>query len=106
MSNSGLSNRRVRSLPKKMTRSAQPHFLTVQSPEERFKPLDQVYKGEILVETLSRIPFSLPSLRCARPIRQIVQECLPLPPVAGVSGMDLRLLYVQYLAHDDHQNFN
>jgi len=42
MSNSGLSNRRVRSLPKKMTLSAQPHFLTVQSPEERFKPLDQV----------------------------------------------------------------
>jgi len=42
MSNSGLSNRRVRSLPKKITLSAQPHFLTVQSPEERFKPLDQV----------------------------------------------------------------
>jgi len=42
MSNSGLSNRRVRSLPKKMTLSAQPHFLTVQSPQERFKPLDQV----------------------------------------------------------------
>jgi hypothetical protein len=39
-------------------------------------------------------------------IRQIVQECSPLPPLAGVSGMDLRLLYVQYLAHDDHQNFN
>jgi hypothetical protein len=34
VSNSGLSNRRVRSLPKKMTLSAQPHFLTVQSPEE------------------------------------------------------------------------
>ena len=28
------------------------------------------------------------------------------PPLAGVSGMDLRLLSVQYLAHDDHQNFN
>jgi len=26
--------------------------------------------------------------------------------LAGVSGMDPRLLYVQYLAHDDHQNFN
>ena len=51
MSNSGLTNRRVRSLPKKMTLSAQPHFLTVQSPQERFKPLDQVKKGEILVET-------------------------------------------------------
>jgi hypothetical protein len=25
---------------------------------------------------------------------------------AGQSRMDLRLLYVQYLAHDDHQNFN
>jgi len=55
---------------------------------------------------VTRIPFSLPSLRCARPIRQIVQECLPLPPVAGVSGMDLRLLYIQDLAHDDRQNFN
>jgi hypothetical protein len=42
MSNSGLSNRHVRSLPKKMTLSAQPHFLTVQSPEERLKRLDQV----------------------------------------------------------------
>jgi hypothetical protein len=42
MSNSDLSNRRVRSLPKKMTLSAQPHFLTVQSAEERFKPLDQM----------------------------------------------------------------
>jgi hypothetical protein len=55
---------------------------------------------------LSRIPFSLPSLRRARPIRQIVRECFPLPPLAGVSGMGLRLLYVRYLAHDDHQNFN
>jgi hypothetical protein len=26
--------------------------------------------------------------------------------LAGVFGMDLRLPYVQYLAHDDHQNFN
>ena len=42
MSNSGLSNRRARSLPKKMTLSAPPHFLSVQSSEERFKPLDQV----------------------------------------------------------------
>ena len=42
MSNSGLSNRRVRSLPIKMTLSAQPRFLTIQFPEERFKPLDQV----------------------------------------------------------------
>jgi hypothetical protein len=58
------------------------------------------------LKPLSRIPFSLPSLRCARPIRQIVQECFPPPPLAGVYGMDLRLLYVQYLAHDDHQNFN
>jgi hypothetical protein len=40
MSNSDLSNRRVRSLPKKMTLSAQPRFLTVQSSQERFKPLD------------------------------------------------------------------
>jgi hypothetical protein len=24
----------------------------------------------------------------------------------GLSGMELRLLHVQYLAHDDHQNFN
>jgi hypothetical protein len=39
MTNSGLSNRDVRSLPKKMTLSAQLHFLTVQSPQERFKPL-------------------------------------------------------------------
>ena len=31
---------------------------------------------------------------------------LPLPPLAGVAGMDLRLLYVQYLARDVHQNFN
>ena len=54
MSNSGLSNRRVRSLPKKMTLSAQPHFLN--------------------------LTWGL--------------------------RMDLRLLYVQYLAHDDHQNFN
>jgi hypothetical protein len=30
---------------------------------------------------------------------------LPLPPLTGVSGMDLRLLYVQYLAHDDYLNF-
>jgi hypothetical protein len=29
-----------------------------------------------------------------------------LHPLAGVSRMDRRLLYVQYLAHDDHQNFN
>jgi hypothetical protein len=49
---------------------------------------------------------SLPSLRRARPVRQIVRECFPLPPLAGVSGLDLRLLYVPYLAHDDHQNFN
>jgi hypothetical protein len=54
MSNSDLSNRRVRSLPKKMTLSAQPHFWNL----------------------------------------------------SWVSGMDLRLLYVQYLAHDDHQNLN
>jgi hypothetical protein len=26
--------------------------------------------------------------------------------LAGVSGMDLRLLYVEYLAHDDRQNVN
>jgi hypothetical protein len=26
--------------------------------------------------------------------------------LAEVSRMDLRLLYVQYLAPDDHQNFN
>jgi hypothetical protein len=39
-------------------------------------------------------------------IQRIVQECFPLPPFAGVPRMDLRLLYVQYLAHDDHQNFN
>ncbi|HEV7551708.1 MAG TPA: hypothetical protein VGP65_08500 [Candidatus Angelobacter sp.] len=30
----------------------------------------------------------------------------PPPPLVGVAGIDLRLLYVQYLAHDDHQNFN
>jgi hypothetical protein len=30
----------------------------------------------------------------------------PPPPLAGVSGMDLRLLYVQYRAHDDYPNFN
>jgi hypothetical protein len=39
-------------------------------------------------------------------IRQIVQEFFPPPPLAGVSRMDLRLLYVQYLAHDDRQDFN
>jgi hypothetical protein len=26
--------------------------------------------------------------------------------LAAASGMDLRLLYIQDLAHDDHQNFN
>jgi hypothetical protein len=64
MSNSGLSNRRVRSLPKKMTLSARPHFLN----------------------------------------RTIPWGAIQTP--GSVSGMDLRLLYVQYLAHDDHQNFN
>ncbi len=32
--------------------------------------------------------------------------CAVLDLSAGASGMDLRLLYVQYLAHDDHQNYN
>src|SRR5260370_1129391 len=39
--------------------------------------------------------------------------CAPTPaprpgqrPLAGVAGMDLRLLCVHYLAHDDPQNFN
>jgi hypothetical protein len=54
----------------------------------------------------ARSPF--PCLRCSalKAIRQIVREGFPLPPLAGVSEMDLRLLYVQYLAHDDHQNLN
>jgi hypothetical protein len=65
-----------------MTLSAQPHFLTVQSPEERFKrcaALDLSGKS-------SKNAFHL--------------------HLAGVSGMDLRLLCIQDLAHDDHQNFN
>ncbi len=63
-------------------------------------------KVRLWVKPLTRIPSSPPSSRCARPIRQSVQECLPLPPLAGVFGWDPRLLYVQYLAHDHHQNFN
>jgi hypothetical protein len=59
------------------------------------------------VETpVSYSPFpAFVALRSTYPTK-IVQECLKLPPVAGVSGMDLHSLHVQYLAHDDHQNFN
>ena len=41
------------------------------------------FADRILVETAVSYSFSLPSLRCARPIRQIVQECFPLAPLAG-----------------------
>jgi hypothetical protein len=30
----------------------------------------------------------------------------PQPPLAGIAGMDLRLLCVHYLAHDDRQKVN
>jgi hypothetical protein len=50
---------------------------------------DDLGSSRAIRKPLSRIPFSC--LRCA---------------ALGVSGNDLRLLYVQYLAHDDAQNFN
>jgi len=65
---------------------------------------------------LEYIPARFKVIRTVRPklswacCSRIVPTPAPHHPIdkglAGVSGMDLRLLYVQYLAHDDHQNFN
>jgi hypothetical protein len=72
--------------------------------------------GEDSSEMLEYIPARFKVIRTVRPklscacCSRIVQEPAPHRPIdkglAGVSGMDLRLLYVEYLAHDDHQNFN
>src|SRR5438270_9845710 len=35
-----------------------------------------------------------------------IELSLRKPPLAGVTGMDLRLLCVHYFEHDDHLDFN
>jgi hypothetical protein len=97
MSNSGLNNRRVRSLPKKMTFSAAAFF-------ERTIPCGAIQtprsgvEREILVET--PVSYSLfpafVALRWTYPANR--PRMLSTSTLAGASGMDLRLLYVQYLA--------
>jgi zinc-finger binding domain of transposase IS66 len=72
--------------------------------------------GEDSSEALEYIPARFKVIRAVRPnlsracCSRIVQEPVPHRPadkgLLGVSGMDPRSLYVQYLAHDDRQNFN
>jgi hypothetical protein len=65
-----------------------------------------LHNGEILVET--PVSYSLfpavVALRSTHPANR--SRMLSTSPLAGISGIDPRLLHVQYLAHDEHQNFN